>query len=94
MVIQLKKFMSNKQGLAYTWAIGACSVIGGGLLWWVLMYSMDAVTANIFGSYSFTGATLAAYQLAYTIATGLPFIICIIVLIWGMVHAKGQAFEQ
>ncbi len=92
-MVKLRDFRNDRKGLAYTWSVGVCAIIGGGLLWWVLKYAMDYMTGILFAISPFTGTTLAAYNLASAIISGLPFFIIVITIIWGYIHAKAEAYE-
>jgi hypothetical protein len=90
----VRSFIKNKSGVAYTWAVGACSLIACGILYLALKTVLDYMVANVFASDPFTGSTLTTWNLIINIASALPAISLFIVILWGQVHAKAQTFRE
>lgn len=92
---KLKRFVNDTRGIAYVWVVAVCTLIIGTVLFWVMGLIFDAYTANLFGTYSFSGITLQGWILVKAIAAyGLPISVLITVLLWSWVQSKMQRYGE
>lgn len=90
----LQRFRKNKRGLAYIWIVAVCTIAFMPVVYWIMNVLLDSIAISVFSMTTFSGATADAWLLVKTLITFLMGICLFIILLWAIVNAKAQSYEQ
>ena len=90
----LKRFIDNKKAIIPIWGICVCVICFFPVIYWVMNVLLDNISSTVLGIAPFEGVTASSWVLVKAVISALPIFLLIILVIYSMVNAKAQSYEN